>query len=272
MTCCPSEQWVNILTALSRSYSISVMYVSCCPKFVLAQASFDHLIWQGNNLFCVETNCLDFCYRFTPSCGTLWTTTQVYGPGSVLGTHGHPPTPYGYLKGKITSVKTLNLLKYCFYFVRLFTWNIFTSSLIVELLKKGISKLLWSLGLLICTMKDVSWIPPLLDLTVCLERVYVLALLVISTNSYGSSCLPFCSPPALLSDEGRADVCGRKASHFFSLAESLRSPLANPFIWVFIRPPWSPTGSCCKAVVFDHLKAECENNVVGFGQENVFAF
>uniref|UniRef100_A0A3Q4BGJ8 F-box domain-containing protein n=1 Tax=Mola mola TaxID=94237 RepID=A0A3Q4BGJ8_MOLML len=65
----------------------------------------------------------------------------------------------------------------------------------------------------------------------------------------------------LLSDEGRADVCGRKASHFFSLAESLRSPLANPFIWVFIRPPWSPTGSCCKAVVFDHLKAECENNV-----------
>lgn len=65
----------------------------------------------------------------------------------------------------------------------------------------------------------------------------------------------------LLSDEGRADVCGRKASHFFSLAESLRSPLVDPFIWVFIRPPWSTTGSCCKAVVFEHLKAECENNV-----------
>ncbi|KAK2893827.1 cyclin-F [Channa argus] len=65
----------------------------------------------------------------------------------------------------------------------------------------------------------------------------------------------------LLSDEGRADVCGRKASHFFSLAESLRSPKADPFIWVFIRPPWSPTGSCCKAVVFDRLKAECESNV-----------
>uniref|UniRef100_A0A8C7N9Q0 Cyclin-F n=1 Tax=Oncorhynchus kisutch TaxID=8019 RepID=A0A8C7N9Q0_ONCKI len=60
----------------------------------------------------------------------------------------------------------------------------------------------------------------------------------------------------LLSDEGRADVCGRKASQFFSLAESLRSPTADPFIWVFIRPPWSPTGSCCKAVVFDRLKAE----------------
>ncbi|XP_026200800.1 cyclin-F isoform X2 [Anabas testudineus] len=65
----------------------------------------------------------------------------------------------------------------------------------------------------------------------------------------------------LLIDEGRADVCGRKASHFFSLAESLRSPMADPFIWVFIRPPWSPTGSCCKAVVFDRLKAECDNNV-----------
>ncbi|XP_061556448.1 cyclin-F isoform X1 [Phycodurus eques] len=64
----------------------------------------------------------------------------------------------------------------------------------------------------------------------------------------------------LLSDEGRADVCGRKASHFLSLAESLRSPAADPFSWLFIRPPWSPTGSCCKAVVFDRLKAECDDN------------
>ncbi|XP_057673559.1 cyclin-F [Corythoichthys intestinalis] len=64
----------------------------------------------------------------------------------------------------------------------------------------------------------------------------------------------------LLSDEGRADVCGRKASHFFGLAESLRSPVADPFSWLFIRPPWSPTGSCCKAVVFEHLKAECERD------------
>lgn len=64
----------------------------------------------------------------------------------------------------------------------------------------------------------------------------------------------------LLSDEGRADVCGRKASHFFSLAENLRPSTADPFIWVFIRPPWSPTGSCCKAVVFDHLKNESDQN------------
>lgn len=77
--------------------------------------------------------------------------------------------------------------------------------------------------------------------------------------TYALSCFP-----AVLSDAGQADVCGRKASHFFSLAESLRPPTADPFVWVFIRPPWSPTGSCCKAVVFDHLKAECDRNVVGF--------
>ncbi|KAI4878200.1 hypothetical protein NFI96_018268 [Prochilodus magdalenae] len=64
-----------------------------------------------------------------------------------------------------------------------------------------------------------------------------------------------------LSDEGRADLCGRTAARFLCLAESLRSPLADPFIWVFIRPPWSPSGSCCKAVVYDHLKAESDTNL-----------
>jgi len=29
----------------------------------------------------------------------------VYGPGSVSRTHGHPPTPYGFLRGTVTSVK-----------------------------------------------------------------------------------------------------------------------------------------------------------------------
>ncbi|XP_036408677.1 cyclin-F [Megalops cyprinoides] len=60
-----------------------------------------------------------------------------------------------------------------------------------------------------------------------------------------------------LSDEGRAEVCGRKAAWFFGLAESLRSAAAGPFVWLFIRPPWSPSGSCCKAVVYDWLKTEC---------------
>ncbi|NWS41518.1 CCNF protein, partial [Probosciger aterrimus] len=60
-----------------------------------------------------------------------------------------------------------------------------------------------------------------------------------------------------ISDEGRAEVNGLKASHFFSLAERLNVSAA-PFIWLFIRPPWSLSGSCCKAVVYESLKAECQ--------------
>ncbi|KFV62469.1 Cyclin-F, partial [Dryobates pubescens] len=60
-----------------------------------------------------------------------------------------------------------------------------------------------------------------------------------------------------ISDEGRAEVNGLKASHFFSLAERL-NVAAAPFIWLFIRPPWSLSGSCCKAVVYESLKAECQ--------------
>ncbi|XP_056608079.1 cyclin-F [Triplophysa dalaica] len=63
-----------------------------------------------------------------------------------------------------------------------------------------------------------------------------------------------------LCEDGRADLCGRRASRFFSLAESLRSPMSDPFVWVFIRPPWSMSGGCCKAVVFDRLKEECDTN------------
>ncbi|XP_028904932.1 cyclin-F [Ornithorhynchus anatinus] len=58
-----------------------------------------------------------------------------------------------------------------------------------------------------------------------------------------------------ISDEGRAEVNGLKASRFFSLAERLNT--WAPFIWLFIRPPWAVSGSCCKAVVFESLKAEC---------------
>ncbi|NWW89375.1 CCNF protein, partial [Rhynochetos jubatus] len=62
-----------------------------------------------------------------------------------------------------------------------------------------------------------------------------------------------------ISDEGRAEVNGLKASYFFSLAERL-NVCADPFIWLFIRPPWSLSGSCCKAVVYESLKAECQLN------------
>ncbi|NXJ12380.1 CCNF protein, partial [Odontophorus gujanensis] len=60
-----------------------------------------------------------------------------------------------------------------------------------------------------------------------------------------------------ISDEGHAEVNGLKASYFFSLAERLNVS-ASPFIWLFIRPPWSLRGSCCKAVVYESLKAECQ--------------
>ncbi|NXG22721.1 CCNF protein, partial [Grallaria varia] len=56
---------------------------------------------------------------------------------------------------------------------------------------------------------------------------------------------------------GRAEVNGIKASHYFSLVEHL-NVCAVPFIWLFIRPPWSFAGSCCKAVVYESLKAECQ--------------
>ncbi|XP_012587143.1 PREDICTED: cyclin-F [Condylura cristata] len=60
-----------------------------------------------------------------------------------------------------------------------------------------------------------------------------------------------------VSDEARAEVNGLKASRFFSLAERLHAG-ASPFIWLFIRPPWSASGSCCKAVVHESLRAECQ--------------
>lgn len=68
-----------------------------------------------------------------------------------------------------------------------------------------------------------------------------------------------------VSDEARAEVNGLKASHYFSLAERLNVSAA-PFIWLFIRPPWSVSGSCCKAVVHESLRAECQLQRVSPGQ------
>ncbi|XP_054849318.1 cyclin-F [Eublepharis macularius] len=67
-----------------------------------------------------------------------------------------------------------------------------------------------------------------------------------------------------ISDEGRAEVNGLKASCFFSLTERLNA-CAAPFVWLFIRPPWSPSGSCCKAVVYESLKAECQTQQAQMG-------
>uniref|UniRef100_A0A8D0DTB6 Cyclin-F n=1 Tax=Salvator merianae TaxID=96440 RepID=A0A8D0DTB6_SALMN len=67
-----------------------------------------------------------------------------------------------------------------------------------------------------------------------------------------------------IADEGRAEVNGLKASRYFSLTERLNT-CAAPFVWLFIRPPWSLSGSCCKAVVYESLKAECQLQKVSPG-------
>lgn len=73
----------------------------------------------------------------------------------------------------------------------------------------------------------------------------------------------FLSGSVSITGHGRAEVNGIKASHYFSLAEHL-NVCAVPFIWLFIRPPWSFSGSCCKAVVYESLKAECQLDKVRF--------
>ncbi|OBS64350.1 hypothetical protein A6R68_07105 [Neotoma lepida] len=72
-----------------------------------------------------------------------------------------------------------------------------------------------------------------------------------------TSCVCPVSPTVSVSDEACAEVNGLKASRFFSMAEKLNTG-SEPFIWLFIRPPWSASGSCCKAVVHDSLRAECQ--------------
>jgi len=46
---------------------------------------------------------------------------------------------------------------------------------------------------------------------------------------------------------------GKAAADYLSRAEIL-TPGVFPFYWIFIRPPWSPDGSCCKVMAFNHLK------------------
>lgn len=50
---------------------------------------------------------------------------------------------------------------------------------------------------------------------------------------------------------------GRQAAHYFSRAEEL-SPTVLPFTWLFIRPPWSVSGACCKACVFEAMKKQTD--------------
>ncbi|XP_052068580.1 cyclin-F-like isoform X1 [Mytilus californianus] len=46
---------------------------------------------------------------------------------------------------------------------------------------------------------------------------------------------------------------GEKAADIFCRIEGL-SPNTDPFTWLFIRPPWSVNGACCKECVFKYMK------------------
>lgn len=46
---------------------------------------------------------------------------------------------------------------------------------------------------------------------------------------------------------------GEKAADMFCRIEGL-CPNTDPFTWLFIRPPWSVNGACCKECVFKYMK------------------
>lgn len=133
---CLSELWVKVHTDTAKLF-----------------ITWDFSSAKGSNYFSYLWF-LNACFRFTLSCGTLLTTTLVFGPGSVSETRGHPQTHYGFLKGTPPTLKCV----FCIYIYMLFV-NLslyFKFCLPLELLTKGILKLLWNLELHIYTMKDVS--------------------------------------------------------------------------------------------------------------------
>lgn len=68
------------------------------------------------------------------------------------------------------------------------------------------------------------------------------------------------------SDGTRIKVNGEKAAEMFCQVESMQrlSSTATscepslPFTWLFVRPPWSPNGSCCKEIAFQAMCSYAE--------------
>ncbi|KAK3709161.1 hypothetical protein RRG08_030841 [Elysia crispata] len=48
-----------------------------------------------------------------------------------------------------------------------------------------------------------------------------------------------------------------ESAHYFCLAEIL-TPETFPFFWIFVRPPWSLDGECCKAKTFKQIQSIAE--------------
>ncbi|XP_077870463.1 cyclin-F-like [Saccoglossus kowalevskii] len=58
-----------------------------------------------------------------------------------------------------------------------------------------------------------------------------------------------------IAEHGKADNNSSQTSKYFCQAEELSG---SPFTWLFIRPPWSASGTCCKAMVFNNMKNHCK--------------
>lgn len=50
---------------------------------------------------------------------------------------------------------------------------------------------------------------------------------------------------------------GIQAAEMFCRIENLMGN-TEPFTWLFIRPPWSANGACCKECVFNYMKEYLE--------------
>ena len=77
-------------------------------------------------------------------------------------------------------------------------------------------------------------------------------------ENYFLTCIPFSWLTFIFSvtgdNEGRkVNRNGLKAAEMFCRIESL-TPSTDPFTWLFIRPPWSLNGACCKECVFNYMK------------------
>ncbi|ESO84228.1 hypothetical protein LOTGIDRAFT_108005 [Lottia gigantea] len=58
-------------------------------------------------------------------------------------------------------------------------------------------------------------------------------------------------------DEENIAVNGTKAAKYFSQIEKMNNNKIEPFTWLFIRPPWSISGACCKERVFNLIFNLC---------------
>ncbi|XP_050393058.2 cyclin-F isoform X1 [Patella vulgata] len=54
-------------------------------------------------------------------------------------------------------------------------------------------------------------------------------------------------------------INGTTAAQLFSEIETMNLKI-EPFTWLFIRPPWSPSGACCKEQVFTCMKESVDSN------------